>query len=120
VCTGKSGSLCYEVTYFRRRLSCTTHSTLSHRQLPHGAPSTTSQRTLRARHETQARAARLLVTLGGPLGSDSDAVRFFDVESGFASGFVGDFATSTDSETSVACGSGERTSTLSCAMVEVG
>jgi hypothetical protein len=36
-------------THFRRRLSCTTHSTLSHLQLPQGAPSTTSQRTLRAR-----------------------------------------------------------------------
>jgi hypothetical protein len=52
-----------EPTYFRLRLSWTTHSTSSHRQLPQGAPSTTSQRTLRARHDTQARAARRLVTL---------------------------------------------------------
>ena len=50
-------------TYFRRRLSWTTHSTSSHLQLPHGAPSTTSQRTLRARHDTQARAARRFVIL---------------------------------------------------------
>jgi hypothetical protein len=39
------------------------HSTSSHLQLPQGAPSTTSQRTLRARHDTQARAARRFVTL---------------------------------------------------------
>jgi hypothetical protein len=65
------------ITHFRRRLSWTTHSTLSHLQLPQGAPSTTSQRTLRARQLTQARAARLLVTLaGGAVESASDAVRF--------------------------------------------
>lgn len=40
-------------------------STLSQRQLPQGAPSTTSQRTLRARHETQALAALRFVTLAG-------------------------------------------------------
>ena len=39
------------------------HSTSSHLQLPHGAPSTTSQRTLRARQDTQARAARRFVIL---------------------------------------------------------
>lgn len=39
------------------------HSTSSQRQLPQGAPSTTSQRTLRALHDTQARAARRFVTL---------------------------------------------------------
>ena len=80
-------------TYFRRRLSCTTHSTLSHLQLPHGAPSTTSQRTLRARHETQARAARRLVILGGPLGSDCEALRFLPVvgDRPAASGSTGDF-----------------------------
>lgn len=37
--------------------------TLSHLQFPHGDPSTTSQRTLRARQLTQARTARRLVTL---------------------------------------------------------
>jgi len=43
------------------------HSTLSQRQLLHGTPSTTSQRTLRARHDAQALAALLLVTLpSGP------------------------------------------------------
>lgn len=36
--------------------------TLSHLQFPHGDPSTTSQRTLRARQLTQARTARRLVT----------------------------------------------------------
>lgn len=36
-------------------------STLSQRQFPHGLCSTTSHRTLRARHDTQARAARRLV-----------------------------------------------------------
>lgn len=60
-------------TYFRLRLSWTTHSTSSHRQLPQGAPSTTSQRTLRARHDTQARAARRFVTLP----SEATDVRFF-------------------------------------------
>lgn len=48
-------------THLRRRLSCTMHSTLSHLQLPQGAPSTTSHRTLRALQDTQALAARLLV-----------------------------------------------------------
>jgi hypothetical protein len=69
-------------THFLRRLSWTTHSTLSHRQLPHGAPSTTSQRTLRARHDTHARAARFLVTFAVPCCSDVDAVRFLDDEDG--------------------------------------
>lgn len=41
-------------------------STLSQRQFPQGAPSTTSQRTLRARHETHARAALRFVTLTTP------------------------------------------------------
>lgn len=39
-------------TYFLRRLSCTTHSTLSHLQLPQGAPSTTSHLTFLARQLT--------------------------------------------------------------------
>lgn len=77
-------------THFRRRLSWTTHSTLSHLQLPQGAPSTTSQRTLRARQDTQARAARRFVTLVEPLGSDCEAERFLEgvrpAES-FSSGF---------------------------------
>jgi hypothetical protein len=55
-------------------------STLSHLQFPQGAPSTTSQRTLRARHETQARAARRFVTLRGASSSSaavaSEALRF--------------------------------------------
>ena len=66
-----------ERTHFRRRLSWTMHSTLSHLQFPQGAPSTTSHRTFRARHETQALAARLLVTL---VGADESVVlpaRFF-------------------------------------------
>lgn len=46
------------------------HSTLSHRQFPQGAPSTTSQRTFRALQETQARAARLLVIFWLPFESD--------------------------------------------------
>src|SRR5690554_1036681 len=55
------------------------HSTLSHLQFPQGAPSTTSHRTFLARHETQARAARLLVTFGGPPGgSASTLARFFE------------------------------------------
>jgi len=51
---------------------------LSHLQLPQGAPSTTSQRTLRALQETQARAARLLVTFWPALESEAvEVVRFF-------------------------------------------
>jgi hypothetical protein len=65
-----------KATHFRLRLSCTMHSTSSHRQLPQGAPSTTSQRTLRARHDTQARAARRLVTL--PSVVETDALFFGD------------------------------------------
>jgi hypothetical protein len=54
-------------------------STLSHRQLPQGAPSTTSQRTLRARHETQARAARRLVIFCDPLASaEAELALFLD------------------------------------------
>lgn len=66
-------SVAVDGTYLRRRLSWTMHSTLSHRQLLHGIPSTTSQRTLRARHDAQARAARRFVTLPSPLA----CVRFF-------------------------------------------
>jgi len=44
-------------THFLRRLSSTLQSALSHLQLPHGNPSTTSHLTLRARHIVQARAA---------------------------------------------------------------
>ena len=65
-----------EVTYLRLRLSWTMHSTLSHLQLLHGTPSTTSQRTLRARHEAQARAARRFVTLPSAATDDVDGVRF--------------------------------------------
>lgn len=68
--------------FFLRRLSWTMHSTLSQRQFPQGAPSTTSHRTLRARHDTQARAARRFVTLcGGSEPSSADA-RFFDLSLG--------------------------------------
>jgi hypothetical protein len=59
-------------------------STLSQRQLPHGAPSTTSHRTFRARHETQARAALRLVTFCGALESSPLAdlfLLFFSPES---------------------------------------
>lgn len=70
--------------FFLLRDSCTIHSTLSHLQFPHGAPSTTSHRTLRARHDTQALAARLLVTLAGPEASGLEEARFF--------GFGGDEA----------------------------
>lgn len=65
-------------THFRLRLSCTTHSTLSHLQFPQGAPSTTSHRTFRARHETQALAARLFVIFPGADESVAPA-RFFGV-----------------------------------------
>lgn len=65
--------------HLRRRLSCTMHSTLSQRQLPHGNCSTTSQRTLRALQEAQARAARRLVTLAlFPPESDLESHRFLD------------------------------------------
>lgn len=56
-------------------------STLSQRQFPQGAPSTTSQRTLRARHDTQARAARLFVTLCGGSAPSLGAARFLDLSS---------------------------------------
>lgn len=65
-------------TYFRLRLSCTTHSTSSQRQFPQGAPSTTSHRTLRARQDTQARAARRLVALPSP----ATEARFFEDDVG--------------------------------------
>ena len=55
------------------------HSTLSHLQFPQGAPSTTSHRTLRALQETQARAARRLVTLAAPFASVVEPDRFFCV-----------------------------------------
>lgn len=52
-------------------------STLSQRQFPQGAPSTTSHRTFRARQETHARAARRLVILAGWSDSaDGDALFF--------------------------------------------
>lgn len=59
------------LAYLRLRLSGTSQIEPSHLQLPHGEFSTTSQRTLRARHWVQARAARRLVTLF------SVPVRFF-------------------------------------------
>jgi len=62
--------------FFLLRLSWTTHSTLSQRQFPQGAPSTTSQRTFRARQETQARAARRLVILAGWSESADGDARF--------------------------------------------
>lgn len=70
------------------------HSTLSHLQLLHGTPSTTSQRTLRARHEAQARAARRFVTLPSDVVEEAVCVRFFgdddDVGSGTAGAGAGD------------------------------
>lgn len=56
--------ICHACQWSGRKRNMHT-STLSQRQFPQGAPSTTSQRTLRARHDTQARAARRLVTLCG-------------------------------------------------------
>jgi hypothetical protein len=53
------------------------HSTLSHLQLPQGAPSTTSHRTLRALQDTQALAARLLAIFGPPLVSEVEPVLCF-------------------------------------------
>ena len=76
-------------THFRLRLSCTIHSTLSHLQFPQGAPSTTSHRTFRARHETQALAARLLVTFGGAEGSAAVLPRFFGAVVPWEAGFGG-------------------------------
>ncbi|KAK1655270.1 hypothetical protein BDP81DRAFT_1625 [Colletotrichum phormii] len=90
-------------TYFRRRLSWTTHSTLSHLQLPQGAPSTTSQRTLRARQLTQARAAlRFVILVGGApsFRSASDEERFLLCswsEVSLASSFFGSSAASAGS-----------------------
>lgn len=79
-------------THFRLRLSWTMHSTLSHLQLLHGTPSTTSQRTLRARHEAQALAARRFVTLPSDVVDEAVCVRFFgdDVGSGTAGAGAGD------------------------------
>ena len=65
-------------------------STLSQRQFPQGAPSTTSHRTLRARHDTQARAARRFVIFSGCSESPDGEERFllffsgavFDVDVG--------------------------------------
>lgn len=68
-------------SHLRRRLSWTMQSTLSQRQFPHGYCSTTSQRTLRALQEAQARAARRLVTLLFPPASDFESARLFDGES---------------------------------------
>lgn len=56
-------------THFRLRLSWTTQVTLSQRQFPQGAPSTTSHRTFLARHDTHARAARRFVILAAPADS---------------------------------------------------
>lgn len=67
------------------------HSTPSQRQLPQGAPSTTSHLTFRARQETQARAARLFVDLPEPLGSTVVADRFLDDEGAISASF-GDMA----------------------------
>lgn len=67
------------------------HSTPSHRQLPQGAPSTTSHLTFRARQDTQARAARLLVILTAPLGSVVVADRFLGDDDAFSAEF-GDIA----------------------------
>lgn len=87
--TARSGEAGRDKTYLRRRLSCTMHSTLSQRQFPQGAPSTTSQRTLRALQETHALAARRLVALGAPFGSVANDDLFLDCEEvAVADGFV--------------------------------
>lgn len=63
------------VTHFLLRLSVTTHSTWSKRQLVQGEPfSTTSQRTLRARQQQQAREALRLM---GLLAADRPAAEAF-------------------------------------------
>jgi hypothetical protein len=63
------------VTNFLRRLSVTTHSTWSKRQLVQGEPfSTTSQRTLRARQQQQARDALRLI---GRFAADRPAAEAF-------------------------------------------
>lgn len=63
------------MTYFLLRLSVTTHSTWSRRQLVHGEPfSTTSQRTLRARQQQQARDALRLI---GRFAADRPAAEAF-------------------------------------------
>lgn len=56
-------------------------STLSHLQLLHGIPSTTSHLTLRVRHDTQARAALRFVCfwfIEASVAWSVDALRFFD------------------------------------------
>lgn len=72
------GSL--NLTDLLRRLSCTMHSTLSHLQLPQGAPSTTSHLTFRLLQLMQALAALRFVTFVEPLGSEVEADRFLDWE----------------------------------------
>src|SRR5437764_118199 len=52
------------------------HSTLSHLQFPHGEPSTTSHRTLRARQDTHARAALRLATFVAPWAPLDDGLFF--------------------------------------------
>lgn len=106
------------ITHLLRRLSCTMHSTLSHLQLPHGAPSTTSHLTFRLLQLMQALAALRLVILAEPLDSEVDADRFFDCE--FESDKVS-LSSGTGEGRSVmvmftdssACCSGERTGTVS-------
>lgn len=74
-------------------------STLSQRQFPQGAPSTTSQRTLRARQETQARAARRLVTFVGCSESPDGEDLFLDFSPVLVAVDAGDGgATEPDSE----------------------
>ena len=72
-------------------------STLSHRQFPQGAPSTTSQRTLRARHETQARAARRFVIFCCAAAASAD--RLLDLSS---PPFLGELALGEPGESSPA------------------
>lgn len=65
-------------THFLRRLSVTTHSTWSRRQLVQGEPlSTTSQRTFLARQQQHAREARLLMGRFPAASPAVEALRFF-------------------------------------------
>jgi hypothetical protein len=78
-------------------------STLSQRQFPQGAPSTTSHRTFRARQDTQARAARRFVIFSGCSESpEGEALflLFFSLEA-FAEVAVGDGGAAEPCEASV-------------------
>lgn len=80
-------------------------STLSQRQFAHGYCSTTSQRTLRALQEAQARAARrLVILLFAALGSVFESARFLDGESfGLDVAVASETTSATSAFTSAGC-----------------